>query len=272
MFGDDHIKKIGLLTENEAKAALYKLLYAEYCERACVVGKSQGQEGADKADEDFAAKLAAAVTNKVFGKVAGDDIGKKFVAENANLIWHHADWLSADPKLCAILSGAAYNTCYARYVSAGGSRGMFSNKFLAYVRAQSGLGSGDYEDKIHWSVKLFREIRDNFGPYVIAPLESMITLGIFRPLSHNPNEREYYDLVHEFAFSAGLPGFMSRLSFHLAEPSPYPLPRPPENRSVTCQICGAPARLYCLSCNQSFFCDAHKCNHLESYGRLGRHK
>ena len=203
MFSDDYLKKIGLATENEAKAALYKFLYAEYRTRAGVVSQALGSETGDAHDEDFSAKLAVAVTNRVFGETASNDAGKKFGEENEKLISHHASRLSSNEKLCGIMSGAAYNTCYARFLRAGGKRGIFSNKLLAYVRALSGLNQGD-ESLMQLSVSLFGEIRDSLGADILAPLESMQSLGIFRPLARNPNEREYYNAVHQFAMSVAV--------------------------------------------------------------------
>src|SRR5439155_10410926 len=123
-----HFCEIGFATETEAKCALCKVLFREY--------EREGLE------DTAAAKLAAAVTNKVFGEEPTGDVGKAFAAENQELIEIHARRLASDDRLCAVLSGAAYNVCYARYVSAGGSQGMFSNHFLTYTRALSRVTEG----------------------------------------------------------------------------------------------------------------------------------
>jgi hypothetical protein len=155
---------------------------------------------------DAAASLAASVTNKVFGEEpTGDNKqqGLAFAEENKEFIEARAKRLAPDDGLCAILSGAAYNTCYARYVSAGGSRGMFSNRFLTYIRALSGLMRGDTSLATLYG-KLANEIPHDLGTNVLAPVESMHSLGIFRPLPHNPNERQFYEAVCQFATKAGL--------------------------------------------------------------------
>ncbi len=62
-FVDNYIRKIGHATENEAKLALFHILYRMYA-------KDKGL-GEDALDDDTA-KLAAAVTNKVFGERGSD--------------------------------------------------------------------------------------------------------------------------------------------------------------------------------------------------------
>jgi len=191
MFGDDYIRKIGLATENAAKAALFKFLFAQYVKNRMENGKD------DRPDEDFAATLAAAVTNRVFGEDAANDAGKQFAAQNAELISILAHMLSADDRVCAVLSGAAYNTCYARYVGAGGSRGMFSNAFLAYVRTLS------RDDSYATTRAKALDRIVTLGSGILKPIESMLSLGIFRPLPDSPNERSFYDDVHHFATIVG---------------------------------------------------------------------
>lgn len=186
MFGDQYVEKIGAVTEIEAKVALSRFLYGQY----------RVQTGADS---ERSSALAAAVTNRVFGEVATGDKGMTFAAENSVLIHNDARKLASDEHLCSILSGAAYNAGYARYIRSGGRRGVFANQFLTYIRSLSRDDS-------------YREIRDKardgivrLGTNILAPIESMQELGIFRPLPDNPNERQYYDAVHQFAVDSGVP-------------------------------------------------------------------
>jgi hypothetical protein len=257
--GDDYIRRIGLATENEAKAALYLFLVKEYegerldvdetdlnfvlqavrnselaspstpeaarafaaenrqlvryhvrslgiNERTPVYGflYEQYVKNVGLAQADAAAALAAAVANKVFAEEPNGDDGQAFAEENEEFIEVRARKLGSDDELCAILSGAAYNTSYARYVTAGGSRGMFSNRFLTYIRAKSGLYRGD-ASLAALSGRLAAEIPHDLGSNVLAPVQSMFTLDIFRPLPHNPNERQFYEAVHQFAIKVGLP-------------------------------------------------------------------
>lgn len=185
MFGDDYVRKIGHATENEAKAALFHILYRRYA-------RDKGL--AEDALDDDTAKLAAAVTNKVFGESGTEQTDPRFAAEKAELIEHDAHLFALDDEMCACLSGAAYNTCYARYVDAGGSRGMFSNTFLAYVRA---LSQGDATLTARYAERMER-----LGNTILAPILSMVSLKIFRPLPYGPNERAFYDATHQFCLAA----------------------------------------------------------------------
>jgi hypothetical protein len=151
-------------------------------------------------EEEQATRLAVAVTNGVFGEKSNVAAATAFAAENSDLIKNHASKLASDDTLCSCLSGAAYNTSYGRYVAAGGSRGMFSNKFLKYIRTLSRLHDRDYE-----------VIRQNtaaeivaLNPTILAPIEAMLSFAIFRPLSDDPNERSFYDAVHQFAVDMGV--------------------------------------------------------------------
>jgi hypothetical protein len=209
-----YIAQIGTITENEAKFALSMLLF------------KRSQEGAIFADcrslegEDIAVLCSAAVMNVVFGEInlqhastprvkklvdnekisVGANVPEKalkFASENALLIESQINWLSSDDKLCATLSGAAYNACYARYIKAGGSRGIFSNTFITYIRTLFSL------EHLNFHLKQHSKILD-LGPAILSPIESMQHYGILRPFPHNPNERKFYDDVHELAVTLGL--------------------------------------------------------------------
>jgi hypothetical protein len=146
---------------------------------------------------DAAGLLAASVVNRVFGHGP-----TPFARENEEFVEIVARGLGSDRTLCPILTGAAYSACYARYVAAGGKRGMFTNKFLAYVRALSSLGSNDAAQGVY--LKTGAEICAGLGEEVLAPLESVVSLGIFRGLPWNPDSRKIYDAVHRFAIEAGV--------------------------------------------------------------------
>jgi hypothetical protein len=184
---ESYLLKICSATEDEAKTGLYMFVLRQYVNKAGL-------------EEEQATRLAVAVTNGVFGEKSNVEAATAFAAENSDLINNHASKLALDDALCSCLSGAAYNTSYGRYIAAGGSRGMFSNKFLKYIRALSRLHDRDYE-----------VIRQNtaaeiaaLNPTILAPIEAMRAFGIFRPLSDNPNERSFYDAVHQFAVDMGV--------------------------------------------------------------------
>jgi len=183
---DDYICKIGIATENTAKLALFHFLWREY-QRA-------GH------DEEFAGGLAGCVTDKVFGEElhGGPKIG--FAKHNGELIESHASEIAKNEGLCRILTGAVYNICYARYLNAGGKRTMFSNPFLAYIRAGRDLTS---RTNRHIDIDMYSEIVA-LGPHILAPMEAMRALKIFRTLPYSPNERAFYDAVCQFGRQAGV--------------------------------------------------------------------
>lgn len=118
-----YISQIGIATENTAKLALSEYLEREY-------------RSVDGFDGETPVALAGTVTDCVFGEeLNGSDEKIAFVKANTELITKHARNLAQREDLCQLLTGAAYNTCYGRYVRAGGKRTIFSNPFLAYIRS-----------------------------------------------------------------------------------------------------------------------------------------
>lgn len=190
---DDYIRKIGLATENEAKLGLFHLLEAEY-------SKQLGF------DEERAAALAGSVTDRVFGEEPAGDEKVAFVKANPELIEKHARELRNREDLCALLTGAAYNTCYARYLEAGGKRSMFSNPYLGYIRAGRNLLSRSSREI---QLNAYAEIT-SLDPRILRPLDAMESLGILRPLPYSPNERNFYYAVHQFAKRVGVQFVSSR--------------------------------------------------------------
>jgi hypothetical protein len=138
--------------------------------------------------------LAAGVVNRIFGEDAANDFQKS----NANKIATRGRELANDEALCLVLSGAAYNMAYGRYLIAGGSRGMFSNDFLTYIRSCNDASLVDIRAKVR--PKILR-----LNPKILAPLDTMQELGIYRRLDYNPNEKKYYEASHRFAVDAGVP-------------------------------------------------------------------
>jgi hypothetical protein len=133
MSTEDYLKQICSATANEAKMGLALVLMNRY-ER-----ESDGKP----ISEDEVAALVAGVVNCVFGEDASND----YQRNNADKIAAYGHELANDEELCLVLSGAAYNMAYARYLIAGGSRGMFSNDFLTARGASPGSFSG-----LCWSI------------------------------------------------------------------------------------------------------------------------
>lgn len=184
---NEYILKIGLASENEAKWGLFEFLQTEYLKE---VGF----------DADRAAALAGAVTNRVFGEEPDGEANIAFAKKNPELIETRAREIRQDEFLCQLLSGAAYNACYARYLRAGGKRSMFSNPFLAYIRA-----GREATSRVNGQIvaELGREILSLDG-HILDSMDAMLSLGIFRQLPYSPNEHLFYDAVHEFARRAGV--------------------------------------------------------------------
>jgi len=183
---ESYLTQICTSTEAQAKPSLYMFLARQYVNKGL--------------EDRQAARLAAAVTNRIFGEKPTGEIGVAFAAENSQLIDEHARKLASDDALCSVLSGAAYNTSYGRYIAAGGTRSMFSNKFLKYIRTLSRFHDRDYEAIRQHTAAEISALNGN----ILSPIEAMLSLSIFRPLSDNPNERSFYDAVHQFAVDMGV--------------------------------------------------------------------
>ena len=186
---DAYILKIGLATENAAKLGLFRFLAEEY--------KKQYES---EPDPDFAEEVAATVTDRIFGEEAKQEPQVEFAKQHSNLITEQAKAIGNREELCRLLTGAAYNTCYARYLRAGGKRSMFSNPFLAYIRAGRDISS---QSSREIQVQLYGEI-GLLGRQILRPFDTMESLGILRPLPYSPNEREFYDAVRAFAQRVGV--------------------------------------------------------------------
>lgn len=186
MSTERYLLQICSATENLAKTGLYMFLHGQYVNKAGL-------------PDEQAIPLAAAVTNRVFGEKPTGQTGAAFAEQNKDLIDSHAQQLASDDALCSRLSGAAYNTSYGRYIAAGGSRGMFSNKFLTYIRTLRRLHDSDCDTIRRKTAAEIKSLNED----ILGPVESMICLGILRPLPDNPNERNFYDAVHQFAASTG---------------------------------------------------------------------
>jgi len=117
----------------------------------------------------------------------------QFARENAKLLKAEIRELSADNHLCVTLSGAAYNISYGRYIKAGGSRGIFSNHFLTYVRTLFSKTDRDRDFHMKRAVMVME-----LGLDILKPFDGMLTCFLLRPFPRNPDEQAYYRAVREF--------------------------------------------------------------------------
>jgi hypothetical protein len=182
-FTDKYIIELGKATEALTSAVLCMILFAKYEE-----------EYGSGTDTDFPASLAAAVTNVVLNYDPASQQGADFLQENDHLIQEKAKELSRDGELCALLSGAVYNMCYARFLALGGKRGLIINRFLGFVRALNNETKARSPRPAASTLQNCLEWLGEQQPAAV-PLVNLSALGLFVPLSYNPNEKTYYEIV-----------------------------------------------------------------------------
>ena len=208
----EYIVKTGRATENEAKLALSAYLLNRFEEEG-TFSDSSCPDG-----EEPAVLAASSTMNVVFGEIDLDhtsseywrprranetawardyipDRTVEFASENAYRIEKEARRLSSDDRLCSVLSGAAYNISYARYVIAGGKRSFVSHPFLAFIRTLYSFEHSDFHVKTYGKIHAL-------GEDILRPIETMQRLGILRRFPHNPDERQYLRAVYEFALES----------------------------------------------------------------------
>jgi hypothetical protein len=191
---EKYLKDIGTATEREIKFSLATFLFKRYggeLEPASAeIVEIFGELALPNSDECYA--YAAGVTNRVFG----EQLTTPFQTQHVIEITERAKHLSTNERLSSLITGAAFNICYARYAVAGGKHGIFSNNYLAYIRT---IGRSPGSDV---SFALFKKIT-YLHPDILNPLTALLELGIFRPLPRNPNSKELFNAVHEFALKVG---------------------------------------------------------------------
>lgn len=205
VFLKNYVAQIGTATENEAKMGLSLLFLDRFTKRIADSGARAFEYrtadiGLNRPDElkDYSYTLATQCANRVFGDKASADKWRMFIDANSAQIEEECKRLSSDEFLCQLLTKAAYNASYARYTIAGGSVGVFSNSYLAFIRT---MGRGPSYDDLR--NKLFLKI-NKLDNAILNPILSMGKLGLFTGLPHNPNEKQYYADVHSWAISVGV--------------------------------------------------------------------
>jgi hypothetical protein len=180
MFGDAYLQKIASATWNEmamglGMASLTRLRAYE--------------------PEAFAARLAAAIPMQIFNEPAPDPVSAEFRVEHESRIAGEITKIVSDENMCEVLSGGVYNVAYGRYLKAGGSR--VKNIFLSYIRFDA-LDSGSDQ-----ALLIAAELNISDGS-ILRPIYSLKGSKGWRPRLGNPNEKKYYETVHQFAVSAGV--------------------------------------------------------------------
>jgi len=96
-----------------------------------------------------------------------------------------------------LLSGAAYNIGYGRYVAAGG--GLVLNRYLGYLRSCNlpTKNASDWEANTALYAKLSK-----LSAGILRPIESLKRWSLWEPRPDNPNEEQYYQAICAFARQA----------------------------------------------------------------------
>ncbi|HVU48376.1 MAG TPA: hypothetical protein VHD85_19760 [Terracidiphilus sp.] len=147
---------------------------------------------------DFACNLAAGATNFLLQREAKGKEQQDFELEHAVRIRNTVSELATRIELREILSGAAYNISYGRYLNAGG--GVFFNKFLAYIRAES---------QVNTSILPFARTLNDISPSILSLILHFRSLFIWIKRDANPNELNYFRAIEKFCENekklAGIP-------------------------------------------------------------------
>jgi hypothetical protein len=111
----------------------------------------------------------------ILDELTKEESQRQFWEQCTRRIQFEAKMLVKNDRVCEILSGAAYNIGYGRYVAAGGGR--LISELLA---------------------KMGKEL-SRLDPAILRPIHRLKELGLWRPRSDSPNELAYYQAVHSFA-------------------------------------------------------------------------
>lgn len=145
--------------------------------------------------ESFALPLAAAVSLRIVGDTPSEPKHITFRKENLKRI---EDELQKPyirtPQVCEILSRAAYNIGYGRYVAAGGGRIM--NHYLGYIRSDRRPNKLGTDLAAHLSIAA---ALSRLSGAILHPIEALQHFNMWIPRSNDPNEQEYYQSICAFA-------------------------------------------------------------------------
>jgi hypothetical protein len=147
--------------------------------------------------EEFASALAAAVVRFVWNNPPSDATQVFFSRDHRQRIEFEAAQLSTlDGSLRDMLSGAAYDIAYGRYIAAAGSR--LRNRYLSFIRLDAA------GDPSHVPAIAALEIElDRLSPAILLPIRSLKSLHLWTPRFH-PDEESYFRAVCHFAEDMGV--------------------------------------------------------------------
>jgi hypothetical protein len=183
MFGGSYIVQIGEETYKAATQGLYGLICWNLLETE---------------HEGFAGELAAAVALFIWDDPPTDKRHIAFRQEHQKRIESEL-WKPylRTPAMQELLSGAAYNIGYGRYVAAGG--GLVLNRYLGYLRSCNlpNKNASDWEANTALYAKLSK-----LSTGILRPIESLKRWSLWEPRPDNPNEQQYYQAICAFARQA----------------------------------------------------------------------
>ena len=183
MFGGSYIVQIGEETYKAATQGLYGLICWNLLETE---------------HEGFAGELAAAVALFIWDDPPTDKRHIAFRQEHQKRIESEL-WKPylRTPAMQELLSGAAYNIGYGRYVAAGG--GLVLNRYLGYLRSCNlpAKNASDWEANTSLYAKLSK-----LSTRILLPIESLKRWSLWEPRPDNPNEQQYYQAICAFARQA----------------------------------------------------------------------
>ena len=183
MFGGSYIVQIGEETYKAATQGLYGLICWNLLETE---------------HEGFAGELAAAVALFIWDDPPTDKRHIAFRQEHQKRIESEL-WKPylRTPAMQELLSGAAYNIGYGRYVAAGG--GLVLNRYLGYLRSCNlpAKNASDWEANTALYAKLSK-----LSTGILRPIESLKRWSLWEPRPDNPNEQQYYQAICAFARQA----------------------------------------------------------------------
>jgi hypothetical protein len=183
MFRGSYIVQIGEETYKAATQGLYGLISWNLLETE---------------HEGFAGELAAAVALFIWDDPPTDKRHIAFRQEHQKRIESEL-WKPylRTPAMQELLSGAAYNIGYGRYVAAGG--GLVLNRYLGYLRSCNlpNKNASDWEANTALYAKLSK-----LSTGILRPIESLKRWSLWEPRPDNPNEQQYYQAICAFARQA----------------------------------------------------------------------
>jgi hypothetical protein len=180
MFGGDYIVQTGQETYKAATQGIYALVCRNLLETE---------------SEEFARELAAAVALFIWDDPPTDKGHIAFRREHQKRIEGEI-WKPylRTPAMQELLSGAAYNIGYSRYVAAGGGRLL--NRYLGYLRSDNLRSKNASDWKAHTA--LYAKLAElSLG--ILRPIESLKRWSLWKPRPDNPNEQQYYQAICAFA-------------------------------------------------------------------------